>query len=200
MIILYLSQRDVTVLTKIYKESGRNIKKAQEYGKTWVAEDPEINTFTTITWPLWKGYGFIFEKKRCINCHFLAIRLMKTGHEKELVIPELRRSISEKDINWINRADNESICCYHGIWDEDKLLASEHIDVLYEMLDVNRKDKCYYRKYDTSMCFESAKKLEEREYELGKSRIDRRYTRYAIIIAIGALIINILTLLLKPTT
>lgn len=186
MLVLSLKLNKKNQITKHYKDS--DYAKAEKRGKEWEKEDPKYNTYYIHELPDWKPQG---KRERCVNCHFLAVRLEKTNMNEALVHPALRQSLMKKDYEWINRGAEESLCCYHKVWDEDTLLFFESFDLEYELLEKDRKNFCYYRDYQTGMSFEAASVLEKREYNLRQTEVDRKNTRRALYVTVTALVINV---------
>ena len=86
MLILSLELNKENQITKHYNDS--DYAKAEKRGKEWEKKDPKYNTYHINKVPNWKPQG---KRERCVNCHFLAVRLEKTNMMEELVHPALRQ-------------------------------------------------------------------------------------------------------------
>jgi len=93
MIKLSLNSNEMNQITKNYRDS--DYARAEQRGKEWEKKDPKFNTYTIHKFPDWKIVG---KRHRCVNCHFLAVRLEKTNMQEELTHQGIRQRIRREAV------------------------------------------------------------------------------------------------------
>ena len=85
---------------------------------------------------------------------------------------ENRKKIKNRDISWV--PEHKTLCCYFGVWDEG---IGRIRDSYYEILvQTNRNNQCFFRKYQEGMLIPAAERLQKQETENRQAKIDRRLT------------------------
>jgi hypothetical protein len=139
--------------------------------------------------------------ENCINCHFFSkyffIDIKKDGLEKfEYIVPVNvydRNETKNKNFDWQfkNLEDKKyKLRCYFRVWDEglevfDQNKKNENI------LEIDRKNKCYFWQYDSRSGFTNIEKKELANVKEYKRKWYRFFSNFVMILAIIYLIINI---------
>ena len=136
-------------------------------------------------------------KEACIHCHFLT----KTGRDDDgkvypLGIQENERiQILDGNISSFSRKFI-SIECFKNVWAEGYQVSTEE-QIMKSILEINRKEFCFFFPHHQNMLMQAADDLQKREYNLKESHKDRRQTNIGLYIAGGALFVNIIIEIIK---
>jgi hypothetical protein len=129
-------------------------------------------------------------KQLCVNCHFFEYVTRNERWE------EHNYSLKRKERNEFLKGDfnrekkHSYFRCYFHVWDEGT--KSEKFDLYKEILQKNRRGKCFYFRHREGMLTDAARLMQEREEEYRRAHKDRILTIIGLWIAAIALIINIL--------
>lgn len=137
----------------------------------------------------------------CAECHFLQLICTSPGN-LEKISRDLRneqrdkiRKGNFKEVTWEGKCLFE---CYRKIWSEEMEgyrspdgYNSINEKLQFEINEKPRKEFCFFWKYRPGMCYDAAKELQKRDYELNFARTDRRHAIIGLWIAAFALIANI---------
>jgi hypothetical protein len=164
------------MINKTENQEKRNKRKNNEYIKQYIKE----------TYPS--------TKSRCINCHFLCDK--ETGLRDNEITHEKRLFFDDDDYESLNAG--HYLACFFGEWNESlepqfhkSELVGEREKRLRNILFGKKRRKYFFRKkccyweYRPGINFEKGKKYRDSER-------DRFYTKWALIVAVSALVINMI--------
>ena len=127
------------------------------------------------------------KKQYCVDCHFFVKEdRSRTPPWSSAISLENRKKTRIDDFSW--KRDSEAIGCAYGVWDEGHdFERSKRHEIL---VGTNRKNFCFFWKYQKGMFVPAAKILQEREAAQRKARRDRILTIVGLWIAAIALAVN----------
>jgi len=122
-------------------------------------------------------------KHSCRNCHFLT----KVVRSEDGVVYGFSWSQGDRDADTVS--DAYSAKCFHGIWDSgiDPSITAR----LRAVLEVHRRNDCFFIEVTEGMSFAAASELERRRQEHAQLRKSNRYTQWGLWIAALALVASI---------
>ncbi len=128
-------------------------------------------------------------KHCCINCHFLSKEYPEPNTGRRLTFSlnkDERKKAANGDFDFIN----EMFClnCQMCVWDEG--VNSDRNSRLKRINEINRHEKCFFYRYNSSMLFDAAVELQKREQENNQLKKSNRYTQFGLWIAALGLIAN----------
>ncbi len=104
-------------------------------------------------------------QKKCINCHFLAKKVMKQGFAE---IEPVTNADREKLLaNHCELEGVESFHCYMKVWDErtDPGVRKHREE---NLLEKDRSDRCFHMVYKPNLSFETAQLMSKRKEEVSR--------------------------------
>lgn len=131
----------------------------------------------------------------CVDCHFF-VKHHRGEDGRELtfeVSPEERELCRQDDYSW--QSSQYTLACAFGVWDEGhKLPKADRYNVLVEM---DRRDYCFFWHHRPGMLQSAAKELQKREAEAKSAARDRKLTIRGLFIAAAALVVDALLRVLE---
>lgn len=125
-------------------------------------------------------------KQKCVNCHFL-IKVMRTpDKDNKLTIDEKQRDMIRKG-NFDLDIKEAFLECYFNVWQN---LGTDRDNLLAEIVEMKRKDYCFFWNYRPKMSLPAAKILQKREAQMSEANKDRKQVKCGLWIAAIALLIN----------
>lgn len=119
-------------------------------------------------------------KHCCRECHFLTREYPDGG----------RRSWTKEErvTGQMKHKDAASPMCREGVWDAG--IDPELVSELEEILDENRKNRCFFIEYSKGMSYDAAAKLQRMRYENRNLKRSYQYTLWGLGIAGVGLVFN----------
>jgi hypothetical protein len=126
-------------------------------------------------------------KQTCIDCHFLhrETRAFNDGGNKMEITQAQRNQSKHNDFSW--QSSSYTLGCYKGIWDEGHNFPNQ--DKYKIIVKKNRKNKCYFWKFQPGTFLNAAENLYDKNLEFKASTGKYRLTIYGLIISIISLLI-----------
>ncbi len=143
-------------------------------------------------------------KHCCEKCHFLASGVNMVLGPPQSWNDELRERLKPLEGKGYSRRSTSG--CYKGIWRDTFLPKGDNdmisIELFREEVQKDRKESCFFVKYQKGMTFEAAEELQRLEYDTRHLRRGYRHTQISLIVAtVGLLlgaIFQLFQLLLNP--
>jgi hypothetical protein len=128
-------------------------------------------------------------KKNCVNCHFLAEKILLKDNKSitDSIGLNLRNTIKEQKIKPSATSDGVMVC-HQGVWDEG---IAPHNN-FYNSCVAENRNNCFFYPYQENMLFRAAKELQKRVQENKELKRSNMYTRIGLWVTSGALLLSAL--------
>jgi hypothetical protein len=113
------------------------------------------------------------------------------------VISKKEREMLAREDRSFTKENSLALCCHQGVWDEGAQ-GFEESQMYQTIINIDRKNDCFFWPYQPGMRLPVAKELERREADRNKANREQHLTRIGLWIAAIAfflqLVVNIIEL------
>ena len=131
----------------------------------------------------------IYLKHCCRNCHFLAYDFLS----KEVIIGYFALPLNQEQRNGVSIPDDVRPFCFQKEWNSDD--DPTYKETLQQVVDQNRRNKCFFWPYNEHISLGEAKSKYEREVKIKKEKKNNLYKLIGLVISAVGVIIAALGLL-----
>jgi hypothetical protein len=133
-------------------------------------------------------------ERACVNCHFFTRKTEYAGGGvSQVPVPDTDRgNLRQSEMNQLEMSMDKRryiVNCSRAVWEEKR--GDTYANLRPQLVDRDRGEECYFRKYVPGMALPAAEELEAREQQARMAAQSMDLTRKSIKVATWGLFANV---------